>query len=119
VSPESGKPQVYVQPFPEPSGRGRKVKISQDGGGQPTWCSRQGAVLLFPEWKLTAVDVRSAEFTPGIPKLLFQVQQVSHVVGGTMDVDPFNWDATADGKRFLIKSVPRRPSPTPSRWSTG
>jgi hypothetical protein len=66
--------------------------------------------------KLTAVDVRSAEFTPGIPKLLFQVQQVSHVVGGTTDVDPFNWDAPADGKRFLIKSVPRRPSPTPSRW---
>ena len=115
MSHESGKPQVYVQPVPEPSGRGRKVKISQDGGGQPTWAAGKELFYFSQNGKLTAVDVRSTEFAPGIRKLLFQVQQVCHAIGGATDVDPLNWDATADRSGSLLKR-PRRPSPTPSRW---
>jgi hypothetical protein len=118
VSHESGKPQVYVQLFPETSGRGRKVKISQDGGGQPTWRSRQGAVLLFPEWKTDGCRCS----VHGVHSRHPELQQVSHAIGCTTDIDSFNRDATADGKRFLIKAAATPVSDPVTlvlNWTTG
>jgi hypothetical protein len=71
---------------PEGAGRSRSPRIAA--------ASRLGAAgkelfYFFQNGKLTAVDVRSTESTPGIPKLLFQLQQVSHAIGGTTDVRPF------------------------------
>src|SRR5260370_36705250 len=72
VSDESGRPEVYVQPFQGSSGGGGRVKISQDGGDQPRW-RRDGKELFYcsPDGKLMAVDVvaTSPELTPGIPQL--------------------------------------------------
>jgi len=46
-SNESGRPEVYVRPFPPPaSGQGGKWQISNSGGGQPTW-SPNGRDLLY------------------------------------------------------------------------
>jgi serine/threonine-protein kinase len=43
VSDESGRPEVYVRSFPDPSSR---VQISVSGGGEPVW-SRDGTRLFY------------------------------------------------------------------------
>ncbi len=43
VSDETGRNEVYVRSFPE---AGAKLKISQDGGVEPTW-SRDGQEIVF------------------------------------------------------------------------
>jgi Tol biopolymer transport system component len=107
VSDESGRPEVYVQPFPASSGGGSKVKISGDGGDQPRW-RRDGKELFYfsPGGKLMAVDVvaTSPVLQAGIPKLLFQAPVFS---GGAsaMGMDVFRWDVAPDGKRFLINTA--------------
>jgi hypothetical protein len=50
------------------------------------------------------------------------VQQVSHAIGCTTDIDSFNRDATADGKRFLIKAAATPVSDPVTlvlNWTTG
>src|SRR5215510_10259248 len=43
VSDESGRPEIYVQPFPGPGG---KWQISTDGGIEPVW-NRNGRELSY------------------------------------------------------------------------
>ena len=59
VSDESGRPEVYVQPFPGP---GPKVAVSLNGGLQPVW-SRDGKELFYREddW-LVAAAVQPSPF---------------------------------------------------------
>jgi len=45
-SNESGRPEVYVRPFPASSGKGGKVPISNGGGGRPAWL-KHGRTLLY------------------------------------------------------------------------
>jgi len=53
-SDESGRLDVYVQPYPGPGG---KVQISTDGGTEPVW-NRNGRELFFRSGnKMMAVDV--------------------------------------------------------------
>jgi len=42
VSDESGRPDIYVAPFPE----GERIRVSFDGGIRPRW-SRDGATIFF------------------------------------------------------------------------
>jgi eukaryotic-like serine/threonine-protein kinase len=67
-STESGREEVYVQPFPGP---GRRVLISTDGGTEPRW-SRNGRELFYRNAdKFMAVDVMTQPtFSPGPPQLL-------------------------------------------------
>ncbi|MBI3472582.1 MAG: PD40 domain-containing protein [Candidatus Solibacter usitatus] len=65
-SNESGKPEVYVQPFP-PSGG--KWQISTAGGHEPRW-RRDGKELFYTlGQKIRAVPVKTegATFEAGIP----------------------------------------------------
>jgi Tol biopolymer transport system component len=96
LSDESGRPEVYVQPFPNKSG---KWQISPEGGNQPVW-SPDGKELFYMsvDNKLMAVDVRTASgFEAGTPRVLFESRSKS-VTGRRYDVSP-------DGKRFLVNSV--------------
>jgi Tol biopolymer transport system component len=98
TSDESGKPEVYVQPFPATSGGGGKWQVSKGNGSQPRW-RRDGKELFYLTFdnKLMAVDVTTAPaFKAGIPQALFD----THVVRSP--VDQFIWDATADGRKFLV-----------------
>jgi eukaryotic-like serine/threonine-protein kinase len=58
ASHESGRVEVYVQPFPTPPGGGSKTQVSRDGGNQPRWRG-DGKELFYlsPGGKLMAVDV--------------------------------------------------------------
>jgi len=91
-SMESGAAEIYVQPFPGPGG---KVRISTDGGSFPRW-SNNGRELFYRYGvEVMSVDVEAKpQFRAGIPKQLFRQ------LGGT------TWDATPDGKRFLVEVSP-------------
>ena len=96
ASSETGRPEIYVQTFPEHLG---KWQVSTSGGIEPTW-RRDGKELFYlsPDNRMMAVEVNtdSGNFQAGIPKPLFQAQLI---VG-------FFWRnrylASADGQRFLM-----------------
>jgi Tol biopolymer transport system component len=93
-SSETGDFEIYVQTFPEHSG---KWQVSSGGGRNPEW-GRDGKELYFLSGgKLMAVDVNTGgpQFEAGIPKPLFEAP---FPVGG---VEHALYRVTADGQRFL------------------
>lgn len=93
ASNESGRYEVYVQPFPGPGG---KWQVSTAGGVTPVW-RRDGKELFYvaPDRKLMAVAVRTgAAFEPETARPLFEAR---------IRNDPSrHYDASADGQRFLL-----------------
>jgi hypothetical protein len=101
-SNESGRAEVFVQPFPGP---GPKTQISTDGGTDPVW-RRQGGELYYRVGdKMMAVDVRTQPtFIAGRPRVLWE-GHYSHGMSsscGSPGVTSFNYDVTPDGQRFLM-----------------
>jgi len=94
ISNESGRYEVYVQPYPGPGG---KWQISTDGGTEPVW-NRNGRELFYRSGdKMMAVDIATQpSFVAGKPRMLFQGQYVP--TNGTF---PF-YDVSPDGQRFLM-----------------
>ncbi len=106
ASDESGRSEIYVQPFPAPPNGGSKIPISRDGGSQPRW-RRDGKELFYSslDGKLMAVDVSGGPiFKASVPKTLFQVPvaQIGHNEGG---LQVLGWDVAPDGKRLLIDTA--------------
>jgi len=94
ISNESGRYEVYVQPYPGPGG---KWQISTEGGTEPAW-NRNGRELFYRSGdKIMAVDIATQPgFTFGKPRMLFEGQsQPSPVLAPNYDVSP-------DGQRFLV-----------------
>jgi dipeptidyl aminopeptidase/acylaminoacyl peptidase len=93
VSDESGRNDVYVQPFPGP---GAKWLVSTDGGIDPVW-SKDGRELFFRHGdELMAVSVATArEFSAGRPRRLFETRFDAGDNGPNYDVSP-------DGKWFVM-----------------
>ncbi|MGA2606851.1 MAG: hypothetical protein ABSH01_05265 [Terriglobia bacterium] len=105
ASDESGRVEVYVQPFPAPPSGGSKTPVSRDGGNQPRW-RRDGKELFYLSLggKLMAVDVTEGPiFKAGSPKPLFQLPVTSMYDNAALNV--FRGDTTPDGKRFLIDTA--------------
>jgi len=119
VSDESGKPEVYVQSFPTPSG---KWQVSTEGGNQPRW-RRDGRELFYvsPDRKLMAVPVRlGSTFEAGAPAALFEAN--INPAAGSAGIG-HQYDVTADGQRFLLNLEPRETSTAPLtvvlNWQAG
>jgi len=101
TSDRSGRREVYVRPFPPGEG---DWTISIAGGQQPRWRG-DGKELFFEaaDGKMMAVQVKKAvsgsqpSFEPGTPTALFD----AYIAPGADD-RYFQYDVTADGKRFLI-----------------
>jgi serine/threonine protein kinase/dipeptidyl aminopeptidase/acylaminoacyl peptidase len=110
MSDESGKKEVYVRPFPAASGG--KWMVSKGGGTQPLW-RRDGKELFYisADSKLMAVEVAAASgtFQAGIPKALF----AATLAGGGIVANDTRYDVTADGKKFLINSLPTETTSAP------
>ena len=105
ASDESGRSEIYVQPFPVPAGGGSKTSVSRDGGNQPRW-RRDGKELFYLSFdgKLMAVDVTEGRvFKVGTPKPLFQAPATS--IQSRTDIHGWAWDFTSDGQRFLFDAV--------------
>jgi Tol biopolymer transport system component len=101
TSNESGRLEVYVQPFPGPGG---KWQISTEGGTEPVW-NPNGRELFYrdAENKMMAVDVsqsrdsnRAVSLSAGRPRMLFE----GPYEPSTTNVA--NYDVSPDGRRFLM-----------------
>ena len=109
ASNESGRLEVYVQPFPA---GGERVQVSNAGGTAPRW-RRDGRELFYlaprPVQAVVSVPVQAAHdrFEAGAPTPLFKVE-----LSGS------DYDVTADGQRFLINTTAGVP-PTPLTVETG
>ena len=96
-SNESGRMEVYVQPFPGP---GPKWSLSREGGQFPRWRD-DGKEIFFVagDRMLMAADVTAAAtFSAKEPKALFSIRPRTR----TLD-SPF--DVTADGRRFVVSTA--------------
>ncbi len=93
-SNESGRSEIYVQPFP---GTGAKHLISRDGGMHPQW-REDGRELFFLSLSgaLMAAPVEpTSTFRSGIPEPLFNTGIVGERANHAYVV-------SGDGKRFLM-----------------
>ncbi len=92
VSDESGRNEVYVQPYPGPGG---KWQISTEGGTEPVW-ARNGELFYRSGDKMMAVETNTkANFSADTPKVLFEGRYATY---NTMPA----YDVTPDGQRFLL-----------------
>jgi eukaryotic-like serine/threonine-protein kinase len=107
ISDESGRYEVYVQPYPGPS---HTVQISQGGGTEPGW-NPNGRELFYrdqdysSQGKMMAVDIATEpSFTAGNPRTLFEG---AYLCSTSQEVP--NFDVSADGQRFLMIKAPPEP----------
>jgi len=102
---------VYVQPFPSAD---NELRISTAGGAQPRWrADGKELFYLAQDAKMTAVAVTvtpgpKASLKAGAPVALFD----THIVAQAQIF--FNYDVTADGKRFLVDTAAGAASGAPS-----
>jgi serine/threonine protein kinase len=107
TSDESGQREVYVRPFPAADGVWR---ISRAGGEQPRWRA-DGKELFFvgTDAKMTAVTVKtgmsSGSLEASTPVPLFETR-----IGEGSGHVAFQYDVSADGKRFVIATAAATPS---------
>ncbi len=103
ISNESGKEEIYVQSFDPSLGSGAggagaksaggKWMVSKGGGLSAHWRGDNKEILyLAPNGDMMSVDVSTTPvFQAGVPKRLFNPKSASRF-----------WDATSDGRRFVI-----------------
>ena len=105
ASNESGRSEVYVQPFPGPGGQ---WQVSTGGGTPIRSGGRDGKELFYlaPDRKLMAVAVKTgATFEAEAPQALFEAR---------VREDPDReFDVSSDGQRFLIVTPPGDDSTPP------
>ena len=96
VSDESGRPEVYVQPFPGP---GSKVIVSLNGGLQPVW-SRDGKELFYREddWLVSAA-IQPSPFRVLSAQRLVELQADLY----NLDVNFADYDVAADGRFIAVR----------------
>ncbi len=97
-SSESGRPEIYVTPYPGPGG---KWQVSNGGGNYPRW-RRDGSEIFYltGDDKLMVAEVngKGSSFEVGAAKPLFDTAAVQGY--------GYTYDVTADGQRFLIDTGP-------------
>jgi len=100
VSDATNAQEVYVRPFPPAANSGQWM-ISSGGGSQPRWRGDGKELFYLSGQRIMSVDVStSPAFHAGVPKMLFDA-----AVGQATTMSPHEWDAAADGKRFLINTT--------------
>jgi serine/threonine-protein kinase len=105
ISNESGRYEVYVQPYPGPGG---KWQISTDGGTEPIW-NPTGRELFYRDGsKMMSVEVSTQSgLTTGKPRMLFE---------GPYQPSPAttpNYAVSPDGQRFLMLKFVGTPEEAP------
>jgi Tol biopolymer transport system component len=101
VSNESGRPEVYIQSFPD--GRG-KTQISSNGGAQVRWAPSGNEVYyIAPDGRMMAVSIALSDTTatPRSPAALFR----TFLARGTNVIGNKPQYAVARDGRFLLNTV--------------
>jgi Tol biopolymer transport system component len=116
ASNESGRLEIYVQPFPRSAG---KWRVSTGGGMEPRW-RRDGKELYYlaPDGALMTVPANATStFQSGTPRRLFQTRVP--FLGS-----PYrsNYEVAGDG-RFLVNTLVEGAASSPIsvvlNWTTG
>jgi serine/threonine-protein kinase len=100
-SGESGKPEIYVRPYPNVDGG--RWQISTQQGSRPAW-SRNGRELFFLDGSdrvnTASIAVSGDTLVPGAPRRLLESAYYPGFTsrGGNIR----GYDVTADGQRFLM-----------------
>jgi serine/threonine protein kinase/Tol biopolymer transport system component len=95
MSEESGRYEVYVQPFPGPGG---KWQISTNGGTMPVWAPNGRELFYMNPGKLMSVGVTTQPtFSASTPRIVADIPPalMGRLSNGVYDVSP-------DGQRFLF-----------------
>ncbi len=101
ISNESGRPEVYVTPFPGP---GERVRVSTGGVQHLRW-SRDGREIFYisSDQRLMSVPVRtSPALELGAATPLFSLKQPRGAPGALDNGITSGFDVSPDGKRFLV-----------------
>ena len=96
ISDETGANEVYVRPFPSPTGG--RWQVSNGGGTSPAW-SPDGRELFFIDNanRMVAAELRTATGLEVVGlRPLFEVR------GFALDVFHQSFAVTADGKGFVM-----------------
>jgi serine/threonine protein kinase/Tol biopolymer transport system component len=100
-SNESGRFEIYLQPFPGPGG---KFQVSSNGGAQPRW-NKNGKEIFYVslDSKMMAAPVKLSldgqSLETGTPVVLFPVR----IAGGPLPGAPRQqYSVSSDGQRFLV-----------------
>ena len=94
ISDESGRYEVYVQPYRGPGG---KYQISTEGGTEPVWNPKGKELFYRSGDKMMAVDVTThPSFSVSKPRMLFRGPYLP-----TPTTVPY-YDVSPDGQRFLM-----------------
>jgi Tol biopolymer transport system component len=96
VSDESGRPEVYVRPFPAVATA--RWQVSATGGTLPVW-AHSGKELFYINGRaeMTSIPLTpGASFTVGQPRVLFAAAQY------VLDTNAGAYDVSPDDKRFVF-----------------
>jgi serine/threonine-protein kinase len=100
-SNESGRPEIYVRPFPTVDTE--RFLISPSGGTRPAW-ARNGRELFYldGEGRLTSVPVQSTAttFRPGAPTRILDTRYYAGFSRRGQELR--GYDVSRDGQRFLM-----------------
>jgi len=99
VSDETGRPELFIRPFPD-VGRAR-TQVSTSGGVAPLW-TRDGRELFFlnGDREMVVVPVASgAELRLGEQRVLFRLDEDTYPAGREYYTP---YDISPDGQRFIM-----------------
>ena len=105
VSDESGRSEVYVQPYPGP---GPRHRVSTGGGAAPAW-SRRGEMFYTVQVTPELMRMMSVPFTvtpsfaAGTPQVLFEG------LYGRLQGLTRGYDVSLDGQTFYLTQRKTRP----------
>jgi Tol biopolymer transport system component len=98
VSDESGRQEIYVQPFPGP---GSRISISTRGGRNPVWRRDSKELFFLGDNELLSVAIETdPTFRAGTTSVVFERPNI------------IDYDVMPDGNRFLVIEANLDASPT-------
>lgn len=104
-SDESGRPEVYLRPFPGPM---RRWQASTQGGTKPVWSPKGDELFYRNEDQMMVIDVEAeATLTLGKPRVLFKRRPAD------LNRVHRDFDISRDGRRFAVidsSNAMRRPT---------
>ncbi len=99
TSNETGRDEVWVQPFSVTGPRGKK-QVSVGGGAEPLWGPDSRDLFYRNGDRMMAVAIKTEpELSVGTPRLLFEGRFLPVLSG---DEPGSSYDISPDGKRFLM-----------------
>jgi eukaryotic-like serine/threonine-protein kinase len=122
TSDESGRFELRVQTFPQPT---QRWQISAGGGSEPRW-RRDGKELFYvsSDNRLMAVQTKTgSSFAASAPRALFQMSGLGNYMAARralFRLPDIGYDVARDGSRFLVvvpdPDVPKPPITVVFNW---